>query len=87
MLSEKSKIDLASRFHTYFMIIHPFIDGNGRLGSRLLSEQLSFLFDKNIEFDPESQVYYEAINKASWGDEKLLKKMISECVSGAKKEA
>jgi len=76
-LNEKSKVDLASRFHTYFMIIHPFVDGNGRLGRRLLSEQLSYIFGKHIEFKPASKTYYDSINKASSGDETLLKQLIT----------
>jgi len=81
-LTDRSKLDLASRFHTYFLIIHPFEDGNGRFGRRLLSEQLSFLFDKHIEFDPKNKNdYYIAINKASCGDESQLKKLILEAIA------
>lgn len=84
-LNEKSKVELASRFHTYLMIIHPFIDGNERLGRRLLAEQLSYLFEKHIEFNPASKDYYESINKASSGDETLLKQLITKTLSDSSK--
>ncbi|EGR3003501.1 TPA: Fic family protein [Vibrio parahaemolyticus] len=85
-LNEKSKIDLVSRFHTYFMIIHPFEDGNGRLGRRLLNEQLTFLFDTHTEFSPDKGEYYSAVNKASEGDESALRKLISSVVSTKEEE-
>ena len=80
-LDHKAKIDLASRFHTYLEIIHPFIDGNGRIGRMLMNEQLSFLFGKIIEFNPDTNDYYEAIKLASQGDESQLKKVIANQVS------
>jgi hypothetical protein len=79
-LSDKSKIDLISRFQTYFMIVHPFEDGNGRLGRRILNEQLSFLFDAHFDFSPSQKEFYSAVNKAAVGDESELRKLISAVV-------
>ena len=77
-LSDKSKLDLISRFHTYFMVVHPFFDGNGRIGRQILSEQLSYLYDSHIEFNPSTIKYYQAVDKASKGDESALKSLIKE---------
>ena len=76
--SNKEKIEFVSRFHLYFEMIHPFLDGNGRIGRMIINEQLSFLFDKIIDFKPESKKYYEAISLAVKGDESLLKLIIQE---------
>lgn len=84
-LDHKAKIDLASRFHTYFEIIHPFLDGNGRIGRMLMNEQLSFLFGEIIDFTPDTKDYYEAVKLASQGDESKLKKVIANQVSKGKK--
>ena len=81
VLTYKSKIEMVARFHTYFEIIHPFTDGNGRIGRMLMSEQLSYLFDKVVEFNPELTEYYEAIALAARGDESRLKDLIVKEVS------
>lgn len=80
-LNKKSKIELVSRFHTYFNVIHPFTDGNGRISMSLMDEQLSYLFDEFIEFRPDTRKYYEAIIAASKGNEKELKSLIEKEVN------
>lgn len=76
--SNKEKIEFVSRFHLYFEMIHPFLDGNGRIGRMIINEQLSFLFDKIINFEPEFKKYHEALNLATKGNETLLRLVIQE---------
>lgn len=73
---DKEKIEFISRFHIYFEMIHPFLDGNGRIGRMLLEEQLCYLFDKIVSFRPNLKDYYDSVQLASRGNEHNLRKII-----------
>lgn len=77
---DKDKVEFVSRFHLYFEMVHPFLDGNGRIGRALLEEQLSFLFDNTIRFQPDINSYHRSIVAGMHGDESALRKLISEQV-------
>ncbi|HEY9031463.1 MAG TPA: Fic family protein [Kangiella sp.] len=66
----KVKVDEIANFHHDFEIIHPFLDGNGRIGRMLVEEQLSFLFKLPISFKAERQDYYRAMRMMDMGDKK-----------------
>lgn len=65
-----NKLILASLFHYYFVSIHPFTDGNGRM-ARFWSTLILIEYNNNFEFIPiEEEIYlnqanyYEAIEKS-----------------------
>jgi Fic family protein len=62
--------DKIARFHLDFETIHPFCDGNGRMGRVIINYQLGRLGFPNIIIrDKEKQTYYKA-----FGEYKNLKK-------------
>src|SRR5581483_10924336 len=67
-------IDKIARFHMDFENIHPFVDGNGRIGRVLINIQLQKLGFPNIVLrDKEKFVYYKAFG--TYRDHKDTKPM------------
>jgi fido (protein-threonine AMPylation protein) len=73
-----TKLDEVAHFHHEFELIHPFADGNGRIGRMLLEEQLAQLFGEQITFRPERQSYYLALRASDMGSINNLKQLIRE---------
>lgn len=71
---EKYFIEKISQFHLEFETIHPFLDGNGRIGRVLMNYQLLRLgFPTIIVRDKEKQMYYKSFT--DYRDDKKTKIM------------
>ena len=70
------KIDEVAQFHHEFGLVHPFTDGNGRIGRMLLEEQLEFLFGARVQFRPDRARYYAALRALNLGSADELRSLI-----------
>lgn len=69
-------VDKLARFHLEFERIHPFNDGNGRIGRVLLNEQLIRAgYPPVIIRDKEKQDYYDAFTEYNTSNQKRAKGM------------
>ncbi len=72
-------VDKISKFHLQFETIHPFLDGNGRIGRLLINYQLYALgFPGIIIRDKEKQIYYQSFNEfRNKKQPKIMEKIVS----------
>lgn len=71
------KIEEVAHFHHEFELIHPFMDGNGRIGRMLLEEQLSFLFQTKVKFSADRDDYYASLRMMNMGSSKEFVELIT----------
>ncbi len=59
-LNQTEKISLIAQYHHDFRVIHPFVDGNGRIGRVILKDMVLYLLNKTITFEYDIADYYAA---------------------------
>lgn len=75
-LAIKEKIDEVAQFHHEFELIHPFLDGNGRIGRMIMEDQMAYLFGKTVTFRPNQESYYRALRMLNMGEPVPLRELI-----------
>ena len=72
------KVRTVALYHHEFQVIHPFLDGNGRVGRILLNDMLEFLLNVKINLNHQRDEYYAALRFADMGDIEKLTNIIIE---------
>lgn len=76
---ESYALDKVAKFHVDFETVHPFLDGNGRIGRVIINYQLFQLGLPSIIIrDKEKQIYYEAFREGrSTMKNKIMERVIA----------
>lgn len=69
-----------AQFHHEFTLIHPFLDGNGRVARLITNEQASFLLRREIRLNFEGADYYQALRLADHRELGQLKNLIKHSI-------
>lgn len=65
-----------AHFHHDFLLIHPFLDGNGRISRIVLNEQASFFMKKSVTLKFSKEKYYQSLHLADMRESGQLAEMI-----------
>lgn len=66
--SKDAKLEAIARFHANFLVIHPFMDGNGRVARAILMQQcLDFFGKADMTLMSKGGEYYAALKQADSG--------------------
>lgn len=65
-----------AHFHHDFLLIHPFLDGNGRISRIILNEQASFLLKRLVIFNFDKEQYEQGLHLADMQEPSQLAAMI-----------
>jgi Fic family protein len=69
---EETRLESIANFHRDFLMIHPFLDGNGRAGRAVLMQQCRDLFGRaDMSLLDRGAGYYRALEAADAGDLRL----------------
>ena len=74
--SPENKIGEIAIFHHEFQIIHPFLDGNGRVGRVILDDMTTYLLNRKLKTEYDREEYYSVLRMADLGQIEALKKFI-----------
>jgi len=76
-------LDELTYFHHQFLLIHPFMDGNGRVARFILTQQVSELLRINRQIILEDKFpYFNALEDADKGRLGLLKSILKQAIFG-----
>jgi Fic family protein len=76
-------IESITKFHSKFLDIHPFLDGNGRIARFLLNQQVSELLDiDRLVIIEDRLAYFSALSEAHEGKYEKLKLILKQAIYG-----